>query len=71
MVEYGQGVGQVSGQTGGGGGAVGAGGSVDVGVSFGNWVADSIHTISTMPPALLVTCLVGLFVGLVILKRAF
>jgi hypothetical protein len=67
MVEYGNGVGQVAGGSGGGGG----GQSVDVGVSIGRFVNDSVHTISTMPPALLAVCVVGIFLGLILVKRAF
>jgi hypothetical protein len=67
MVEYGNGVGQVSGQAGGGAG----GGQADVGAALGQWVTDSVHTISTLPPTTLVAVIVIVFLGLMVLRRAF
>ena len=68
MVEYGNGVGQVAGKAAGGGGG---GHSVDVGASIGQFVNDSAHTVSTMPPATLLACFVIVVVGLLLVKRAF
>jgi hypothetical protein len=68
MVEYGNGVGQVAGRAGGGSGG---GGSTDVGASLGQFVNDSAHTISTMPPAALLAGVVIIFLGLMVLKRVF
>jgi hypothetical protein len=68
MVEYGNGVGQVAGRSGGGGTG---GQSMDVGASLGQFVTDSAHTISTMPPAALLAGVVLILVGLMMLRRAF
>ena len=68
MVEYGNGVGQVAGRAGGGGSS---GGSTDIGASLGQFVNDSAHTISTMPPAALLAGIVIIFLGLMVLKRVF
>jgi len=65
MVEYGNGVGQVAGRNGGGGG------QLDVGASIGQFVGDSVHTLSTLPPAELLAIVVIVFLGLVFLRRAF
>ena len=67
MVEYGNGVGQATGATGGGH----AGAQMDAGAAFGQFVSSSIHTIQTMPPAQLALLVVIVVVGLVIFKRAF
>jgi hypothetical protein len=69
MVEYGNGVGQVSGNV--GGSAGGGGQSVDMGASVSQFVTSSMHTISTLPPAYLVAGVVLIFLGLMILRRAF
>jgi hypothetical protein len=69
MVEYGNGVGQVAGQVGGGSG--GAGQSLDVGASVGQFVTNSMQTLSTMPPAYLLAGFVIVVLGLIILRRAF
>ena len=69
MVEYGNGVSQVAGKA--GGGANPAGQSIDLGGSVGHFVTNSVHAISTMPPAYLVIGLVVIFVSLILLKRAF
>jgi hypothetical protein len=67
MVEYGNGVGQVAGRAGGSGG----GRTMDVGASLSQFVNDSAHTISTMPPAALLAGVVIVFLGLLLVKRAF
>ncbi len=69
MVEYGNGVSGVSGQV--AGGASDAGRAVDVGASANQFISDSVHTLSTMPPAALLALVVVVFVGLLVLKRAF
>lgn len=66
MLEYGNGVGEVAGRSGGGGGT-----SADVGASLGQFVNDTAHTLSTMPPATLLAGLVIVVVGLFVLKRVF
>jgi hypothetical protein len=68
VVEYGNGVGQVAGQVGGG---HAGGGTMDVGASAAAFVSDSIHTISTMPPTMLAAAVLGILVLLVLLRRAF
>ena len=68
MLEYGNGVGQVAGRSGGGGTG---GQSMDVGAQLSQLVTDSAHTISTLPPAALVAGFVLIFVGLMMLRRAF
>ena len=65
MVEYGNGVGEVAGRSGGGGQ------TMDVGASLSQLVTDSAHTISTMPPAALLLGVVVIIVGLMVLKRVF
>ncbi len=67
MYEYGNGVGQVAGRSGGGSG----GQSMDVGAQLSQLVTDSAHTISTMPPAALIAGFVVIVIGLMMLKRAF
>ena len=69
MVEYGNGVSQVAGKA--GGGANPAGQSIDLGASVGQFVTNSVHTLSTMPPAGLLALFVAIVLGLIILKRAF
>jgi hypothetical protein len=66
MVEYGNGVGTATGATGGG-----TGGSMDVGAAAGRFVNDASHTISTLPPEALIAIVIAIFLGLVILRRAF
>ena len=68
MLEYGNGVGQVAGRSGGG---AGGGRSIDVGASLGQFVNESAHTISTMPPAALLAGVVVIVIGLMMLKRVF
>jgi len=67
MVEYGNGVGQATGATGGGH----ASQNLDAGAAFGQFVSNSIHTIQTMPPAQLALIAVAIVIGLLILRRAF
>jgi len=69
MVEYGNGVSGVAGQVAGSHG--GGGGQVDVGTSLGQFVTNSVHTLSTMPPGELLAVFVVAIVGLLLLKRAF
>jgi hypothetical protein len=69
MVEYGNGVGQVAGRAGGSGG--GGGSSTDVGASLGQFLNDSVHTVSTLPPGELLVGIVIVFLALIFLKRAF
>ena len=51
--------------------AVTGGQSMDVGAPLSQLVTDSAHTISTLPPAALVAGIVLIFVGLMMLRRAF
>ena len=69
MFEYGNGVGEVAGKAGGGSG--GGGAPMDVGASMSQFVTDSIHTISTTPPGILLLWFVVIVVGLMMLKRVF
>jgi hypothetical protein len=72
MVEYGHGVGEVAGRSGGGGGGSGiGGGTTDLGAPVSQFINDSINTISTLPPEMLVIGAVAIFLGLLFLKRAF
>jgi hypothetical protein len=66
MVEYGNGVGEVAGRSGGGHGP-----SADVGASLSRMVGDAAHAISTAPPEMLLAGAVILFLGLLVLRRAF
>jgi hypothetical protein len=67
MVEYGNGIGEGTGQVAGHGGG---GGSMDVGVALGSWISNAVHTIATMPPAELAFLVFVLIAGLFVLKRA-
>ena len=69
MVEYGNGVGHAAGEVPGGGHA--AGGSIDVGANVSHFVNNAVHTVSTMPPEQLVLVIVAVFVGFLLLRRAF
>lgn len=69
MVEYGNGVGQVAGKVAGRSG--GGGQEVDIGASVSQFLTNSMHTISTMPPAYLVIGAVVIVLGLILLRRAF
>jgi hypothetical protein len=64
MLEYGNGVGEVAGRSGGGGGT-----SADVGASLAQFVNDTAHNLSTMPPAGLLAAVVIVVLGLFVLKR--
>jgi hypothetical protein len=67
MVEYGNGVGQVAGRAGGGGGS---GRATDVGAALSQVVNDSMTTLGTLPPAvLLLLAAVVLVLGWVLLKK--
>jgi hypothetical protein len=69
MFEYGNGIGEVAGKAGGGSG--GGGAPMDVGASMSQFVTDSVHTISTTPPGILLLWFVVIVVGLMMLKRVF
>jgi hypothetical protein len=73
MVEYGHGVGEVSGGVqGASGGGNPFGGSVpDVGARVANWVGDTVDTIVALPPHMLVLLGVAVLLGLIVLRRAF
>jgi hypothetical protein len=70
MAEYGNGVsgvaGQVAGTTGGPGGR-----TIDVGASAGQFISDSVATLSALPPAALLALGVVVLIGLVMLRKAF
>jgi hypothetical protein len=66
MVEYGNGVGEVAGRAGGSGGQ-----APDVGANLAQAFNDSVTTLSSMPPAVLLLGVVVVIVGLMLLKRAF
>jgi hypothetical protein len=68
MVEYGNGVSQVSGQAGGGGGG---GQSVDVGASVVHSIGHTVDQIAALPPHILIIGAIAILFGLVLLKRAF
>ena len=67
MLEYGNGVSQGAGRVNGGGGG---GSGSDMSLQIGQAVNDSIHTLSTLPPAALLGLVVMVVVGLWVLKRA-
>lgn len=72
MVEYGQGVGEVSGGVSGGGGGNPFGGSPpDVGARVVNWFGDTVETIVALPPHMLVLLGVAVLFVLFVLRRAF
>ena len=52
-------------------GSGGGGHPMDVGASMSQFVTDSVHTISTTPPGILLLWLVVILVGLMMLKRVF
>lgn len=68
MVEYGNGVGEVAGQA--GGGSSGSG-SMDVGASLSRFVTDSVDTITSSTPLTLVAIFIVIVLGLLVLKRTF
>ena len=69
MVEYGNGVGHATGAGGGVGG--GSGATTDIGAGAEKFVNDAVNTISGLPPTTLVLIVVLIFLGLMILRRAF
>jgi hypothetical protein len=69
MAEYGQGVAQGSGLTGGGAGA--GGGTMDVGQAAAGFVNDVITTVASLPPEALLALVVAIFLGFIVLKKAF
>jgi hypothetical protein len=73
MVEYGHGVGEVAGRSGGGTGALGSGGlgGQDPAAALSQLVNDSVDTLSSLPPEVLVIGLLAVFLGFALLKRAF
>jgi len=68
MVEYGNGVSQVSGQAGGGGGG---GQTVDVGANVMHTIGHTVDQIAALPPHILIIAAVVILFGLLFLKRAF
>jgi hypothetical protein len=71
MVEYGGGIqngpaGQV-----GGGGAPHLGQPTDLFSSVGNLINDATNTVASWPPETLIAAIVIVFLGLIVLKRAF
>lgn len=68
MVEYGNGIGEGAGKAAGSHG--GGGGSVDMGAQLGQMVTDTANTISALPPGALLLLVVGIVVGLWVVKRA-
>lgn len=68
MVEYGQGVGQGTGM---GGANPGTSGTQDLGAGVSAFVSDAVDTVSALPPEMLVLIAVVIFVGLIVLRRAF
>lgn len=69
MVEYGHGVGTATEVA--GGGAGNAGGTTDIGAAASHFVNDAAHTISTLPPEALLAIVVAIFLGLIVLRKAF
>lgn len=69
MVEYGNGVGTATGVANGAGG--GGGGTTDVGAAATHFVNNAAHTISTLPPEALIAIVIAIFLGLVLLRKAF
>jgi hypothetical protein len=70
MVEYGNGVGEVTGVANGAGGG-GGGGSMDVGAAAGNFIHDAANTVSTLPPEAILAIVVVILLGLIFLRKAF
>ncbi len=68
MVEYGNGISQGAGRVGGG---QGGGGVADIGSQLGQTLGAAAHTITTLPPAGLLLLVVLVFLGLLVLRRAF
>jgi hypothetical protein len=70
MLEYGQAVGQGS-QVAGGAGGGGGGGTQDLGAGAADFVNHAVNTISTLPPEALIAIVIVVFLGLIVLRRAF
>lgn len=73
MIEYGHGVGEVSGRaTGGEGNPVGnGGGSGDVGGAAVDALSGAVDRVAALPPEQLLLAGIMVLAGLVVLKRAF
>jgi hypothetical protein len=72
MVEYGGGISNgPAGQVGGSGGAPDVGTHVDFFSSIGHTINDVTTTVLAQPPEILAIGIVLLFVGLIVLRRAF
>lgn len=72
MVEYGGGISHgPAGQVGGGGGSAPAGGSPDIVASITHGANDLVHQVLALPPEILAIGIVLVFLGIVVLKRAF
>lgn len=69
MVEYGNTVGGVSGQVAGTTGAPGR--TIDVGATAGQFINDSVTTLSSLPPLALLGLAVLVFFGLLMVRKAF
>lgn len=69
MVEYGNGVSGVAGEVAGATGSPGR--AIDLGAQASQFLTDSVQTLSALPPAGLLALAVAVFVGLVLLRRAF
>ena len=69
MVEYGNSTSGVAGQVAGTTG--GPGRSIDVGATAGQFISDSVATLSTLPPAALLALGVAVVFGLLMLRKAF
>jgi hypothetical protein len=69
MVEYGNAVDQGSRAAGGGGNGVGSGGA-DLGAGAVNFVNDTVHQVSALPPGMLLLLAVVTLAGLYLLRRA-
>jgi hypothetical protein len=67
MVEYGNGVSHATGAAGGSHGAQ----SVDAGAAVGQFISNTVHNISALPPTTLLLGFVVVVVAFLILKRAF
>jgi hypothetical protein len=66
MAEYGQVVGQTTG-AGGGGGA----GTQDLGAGAVAFVTHAVNEVSSLPPETLLLIVALIFIGLIVLRRAF
>ena len=67
MVEYGNGISQGTGAAGGSHG----GQTMDAGAAFGQFISDTVHNISALPPTTLLVGFVVIVVAFLIFKRAF